>query len=80
MEFNGHASPDGKNTFWLDPVSGASVWERPEAYAWAETPSVEHPGKAYYFNSVRRAPAPRAAAARRLSRRPRGTRCFWHGA
>ncbi len=54
VEFNGHPSADGLQTYWVD-ASGASTWERPAAFAWAEAPSEEHPGTSYYFNAVRRA-------------------------
>jgi hypothetical protein len=54
VEYNGHLNADGTHTYWIDPATGASTWERPEPYAWTAAPSVEHPTQTYYHNTVRR--------------------------
>ena len=66
MEFNGHASEANDGAlYWVDPATGAATWERPAPYAWAITPSKEHPESNYYYNSVRDC----APAGQRVARR-----------
>jgi hypothetical protein len=50
--FKGTTTPEG-HTYWVDPETSASVWERPEAYGWVEEPSKEHEGVSFFYNQVR---------------------------
>lgn len=54
VEFRGHMSASGR-AYWTDE-NGASTWNAPEAFAWKEQTSVNHPGTVFYFNEARRAP------------------------
>jgi hypothetical protein len=41
------------HTYWVDPDTKTSVWERPAAYGWLEEPSKEHEGLSYFYNQAR---------------------------
>ena len=51
-QFKGITTADG-HTYWVDPATSASVWERPAPYGWVEEPSKEHEGLSFFYNQVR---------------------------
>jgi len=54
VEQKGHTTEDG-HTYWIDPATKNSTWEKPEPWAWEEADSEEHEGRNYYHNTVSKA-------------------------
>jgi len=52
-QFHGFKAESG-HQYWIDPATGASVWEAPAAYAWKEEVSKEHDGHSFFHNTARR--------------------------
>lgn len=39
-------------TYWVDPMTNLTTWEKPAAYAWREVPSEEDPAVMFYWNDA----------------------------
>jgi hypothetical protein len=47
----GFQTPEG-HTYFVDPKTGESTWDKPVAGAWEEGKSAEHKDRPFWFNSV----------------------------